>query len=252
MPSVSYRPHPSAHVVVARSRPAAALALVLGLGAWPLEARAAAPDAAVAPVSQHAVSQHAVSQHEWPAEPREESYRDLLTLSYVLAPFLALGVGHTLAELEAEDSVAVLAGTTMFLTPAAVHMAHGNVGHGPLAFLGMGGSTVAGMFLGGVVGYNIGSIGCDSDEDSSCDFAGLDGLVFGALIGGVTGYTGFAIYDVLDNGAVAIDAVATHKGPPADRASLHLWLSPLPAAKVERAEPTSPFGGVFVGATLQM
>jgi hypothetical protein len=249
MPSVSYHPHLSAHVVVARSRPVAALALLLGLGAWPLEARGAAPDAAVAPVSQHAVSQHAV-----PAEPREESYRDLLTLSYVLAPFLALGVGHTLAELEAEDGVAVLAATTMFFTPAAVHMAHGNVGHGPLAFLGMAGSTAAGMFLGGFVGYNIDSqLSCDPAEDSDgCDFAGINGLIFGALIGGVTGYTGFAIYDVLDNGAVAVDAVAIDRGPSTDRASLHLWLSPLPAAKVERTESTSPFGGALIGATLQM
>jgi hypothetical protein len=239
MPSVSDRPHLSAHVVVAGSRPAAALALLLGLGACPIEARAAEPDARGAPVSQH----------ELPEEPREQSYRDVLTLSYVLAPFLALGVGHTLAELEADDGLAAIGAGTMFLAPAAVHMAHGNVGHGPLSFLGLAGSTAAGLLLGGVVGYNLDSqLSCDPAEDSDgCDFAGINGLIFGALIGGVTGYTGFAIYDVLDNGAVTVDAA-----PPADRASLHLWLSPLPAAKVERAESTSPFGGVQIGATLQM
>jgi len=238
MPSVSYRPHPSAHAVVARSRPAAALALLIGLGAWPLDARAAGPDAAVAPVSQH----------EIPAEPREESYRGLLTLSYVLAPFFALGVGHTLAELEADDGVAAIGASTVFLAPAAVHMGHGNVGHGPLAFLGLAASTAVGTVVGGVVGANVGSLDCDPAEDSdSCAFAGLSGLVIGAMVGGVSGYAGFAIYDVLDNGAVAVD-----EAPPADHASLHFWLTPLPAAKREGIEPTSPFGGLQLGATLQM
>jgi hypothetical protein len=238
MPSVPHRPHLFAHAVVARSRPAAALGLLLGLGAWPLEALAAPPDAATAPVSLPESS----------AAPREESYRGLLTTSYVLAPFLALGVGHTLAELEVDDNVAALGAGAMSLTPAVVHMAHGNVGHGPLAFLGLVGSTAAGTLLGGVVGYNLDSLGCDPAEDSDgCDFAGINGLILGALLGGVAGYTGFAIYDVLENGAVSVD-----EAPPADHASLQLWLTPLPAPKRENGEAASPFGGLQIGATLQM
>lgn len=234
MPSVPRRPHLSAHPVVARSRPAAALALLLGLGAWPLEALAAPP--APAP------------QHESPAAPREESYRLLLTTSYVLAPFFALGVGHTLAELEADDPLAVFGAATMSLAPAIVHMAHGNVEHAPLAFLGLVGSTGVGTVLGGVVGYSIDSFGCDPAQDSDgCDFAGITGIIVGALVGGVTGYTGFAIYDVLEHGAVAVD-----DAPPVDQASLQLWLSPLPAAKRERGEATTPIGGLLIGASLRM
>jgi hypothetical protein len=288
MPSVPQRPHPSAHVVVARSRRTAELvplhgekpgadfgflllALLLGLGAWPLEALAAPPGAAAVP---HALdparwaSLHSVrplhgekpgadfgfllpapaTQPELTAVPREESYRGLLTMSYVLAPFVALGVGHTLAEIEADDAVAAVGAGTMCLAPAVVHMAHGNVGHGPLAFLGLAASTAVGTVVGGIVGSSVGSLGCDPAEDSDgCDFAGINGLVIGALLGGVTGYTGFAIYDVLENGAVAVD-----DAPPPDRASLQLWLSPLPAARREHGEATTSVGGLLIGASLQM
>jgi hypothetical protein len=239
MPTVPQRPHPSAHVVVARSRRAAALALLLGLGAWPLDALAAPPDPARgAPATQP----------ESTAAPREESYRGLLTMSYVLAPFAALGVGHTLAELEVDDEFAAIGGGTMFLAPAVVHMTHGNVGHGPLAFLGLVASTAVGTVVGGAVGSNVGSLGCNPAEDSdSCEFAGINGLVIGALLGGVAGYTGFAIYDVLDNGAVAVD-----DAPPPDHASLQLWLSPLPAATREHGEATTRVGGLLIGASLQM
>src|SRR5262245_11266324 len=130
MSSVSHLPQSSAHVVVARSRWAAAFGLLSALS-WPLEALAAPTDAAGAPMSQH----------ELPAAPRADSYRGLLTTSYVLAPFAALGVGHLLSEAETDDTVAVIGGSAMFLAPAGVHMAHGNVTHGPLAFLGLAGST---------------------------------------------------------------------------------------------------------------
>jgi hypothetical protein len=222
--------------VVALSR-WAALALLAALPCWSRAAVAQVPDAAVAPASRHEV----------PAS-REASYRGLLTTSYVLAPFLALGVGHLLSEGEAEDEIAALGAGTMFLVPAGVHMAHGNVAHGPLSFLGLAGSTGVSLLLGGFVGYNLGALGCDPAEDSEgCDFAGINGLVAGALLGGVTGYTAFAIYDVSANGAVALD-----EAPPADHASLGLWLSPMPAAKNERGEATAPFGGLQIGASLQM
>lgn len=236
MSSVTLPPQSFAQVVVAGSR-WAACALLTALASWPSEVAAQAADSAEPPASPHEV----------PA-PREESYRGLLTTSYVLAPFLALGVGHMLSEGEAEDEIAALAAGTMFFVPAAVHMAHGNVAHGPLSFLGLAGSTSVSLLLGGFVGYNLGALGCDPAEDSDgCEFSGLNGLVAGALLGGITGYTAFAIYDVSANGAVALDAA-----PPVDHASLGLWLSPLPAAKNERGEATSAFGGLQIGATLQM
>lgn len=241
MPTVLKPPRLSAHAVVSHSRrPAAALALLLALASWSREAQAVPPGVARARASRQEPSAPPAS-----APPGEESYRGLLAASYLLAPFAALGVGHLLSEAEADDGLAVLGAGAMFLAPAAVHMSNGKVAHGPLAFLGLAASTGVGTLLGGFVGYNLAAQGCDPAEDSDgCSFAGLDGLIIGALVGGVSGYTGFAIYDVSENGAV--DA------PPPDHASLELWLSPLPAAKRDHAEATTPFGGLQIGATLTM
>ncbi|HTV19317.1 MAG TPA: hypothetical protein VMG12_11615 [Polyangiaceae bacterium] len=179
--------------------------------------------------------------------PAEDSYRTLLATSYVLAPFAALAVGGALSEAEARDEGAVLVASSMFLAPAVVHMAHGKLEHGPLAFLGMAGSTAVGIVAGGAIGYAIDSADCDPDEDSdSCDFAGIGGLIFGALFGGVAGYTGFAIYDVTMNGAVQ------HEQPASDQASLQLWLTPLRAARHEREQTAAPVDGLMLGATLQL
>lgn len=232
-------PRLCAHTVASRSRRASMLGLLCALGAWSLGAQAAPPPGAV----------HTPEwQLEPPAPPREASYRPSLTASYVFAPVLAVGVGHLLAELEAADSVAALGATTMFLAPAAVHMARGKVLHGPLAFLGLAGSTAVGTLLGGVVGYNLDLLGsCDRDENSDCFFEGFDGLAIGALVGAVTSYTAFAIYDVSANGAVLI-----RETPSADQASLQLWLSPLPVPKRERAAVPSRYSGLQIVATLRM
>ena len=252
MPSVFNPPQFPAHSVARGSRKLrAALALSFAFGSWSLQA-SAAPIAPASAAASASASFEASEPEPSAAEPsvaqREESYRGVLTASYVLAPFLALAVGHTLSESEVDDGVAVLGAGTMFLSPAVVHMAYGNVEHGPLSFLGLAGSTAVGTLVGGFVGYQLDSFGCEPAEDSDgCDFAGIGGLIVGSLIGGVTGYTGFAIYDVTANGAVELASE-----PPPDRASLQLWLSPLPAAKAERAAATSPFGGLQIGATLRM
>jgi hypothetical protein len=239
-------PRFSFHGVVSHSRLCAlALTSVFVPGWWPREAlatpvdgvpRAAKPSPEVQPLPQAS-----------PALPAEKSYRDVLATSYVVAPALALAAGHTMAEMETSDSGAVLGAAALFLAPAIVHMAHGKGVHGPLAFLGMTAITTVGTLLGGMVGHGIAASGCDPEEDSEgCDFAGINGFVLGALIGGVGGYTGFAIYDVSENGAVPLEE------PRGDRASLQLWLSPLPAARRERVEPAPAFGGVQIGATLAM
>jgi hypothetical protein len=239
MPSVFYPPQSFVHTVVPRSRRSAAVfALLLAFASWPRPALAAPPDPAEASPAQAKPTYL----------PREESYRGALTLSYVLAPFLALGFGSLLSGGDADDGVAAFGAGSMLLAPAVVHMSHGKVLHGPLSFLGLASSTTVGTLLGGLIGFNLDSLDCDPAEDSDgCDFAGLNGLVVGALLGGVVGYTGFAIYDVTANGALVLD-----EAPPPDRAALQLWLSPLPAAKNERAEAAAPFGGLLIGASLQM
>jgi len=259
-------PQSQAHGVVARSRPLAlASALGLAIAACPLEALAApsgAPSETMAPLAQssaapaakaplaHAPAAPLVETSPEPLEdaptPREDSYRGLLTASYILAPFAALAVGGGLSELEVSDELAVFGAGSMFLAPSIIHGAHGNE-LAPLSFFGLVGSTVGGMFIGGVAGYYFGGLGCDPEEDSdSCDFAALGGVVYGALLGSVAGYTSFAIFDVAMNGAVPME------DPRADRATLQLWVNPLPAVRTERAESTSPFSGVQLGATLTM
>lgn len=247
-------PQRLAHTVVGASRPrAAGLLAALALGACPLEALAAPPAEAVAPPraaplaapdGERAWRDADASPPGASAPPPEGSYRGALTASYVIAPFLALAVGGALSELEVSDQVAVLGGAGMFLAPAAIHVANGNA-VAPLSFLGLVGSTALGTVVGGVAGHFIGSAGCDPAEDSDgCSFASLGGIIVGSLLGGVAGYTSFAIYDVTMNGAVPRDE------PGADRASLQLWLNPLPRS--ERAASGSPFSGLQIGATLAL
>jgi hypothetical protein len=164
-----------------------------------------------------------------------------------MAPLLAMGVGGMLSGLEVDDPLAVFGATSMFLAPAVVHMAHGNTAQGPVSFLLLGLSTGAGLVLGSITGYYIDSSGCDPSEDSdSCDFAGINGIIWGGLIGSVAGYTGFAIYDVSENGAEPLDERAS------DHARVELWLSPVSAPKRARAEGTPGFDGVQLGARLVM
>ena len=248
-----------AGAVVARSRPLAAVLVSAALGAWPLQAQAAEAHAAPTRAGRIRPRPSPPPQAPEPDEDADEdeestshltegeSYRGALTASYVMAPLLALGVGGLLSGMEADDTWAVLGGTAMFLAPAAVHMGNGNVAQGPLSFLLLAGSTGAGMLLGGLTGYYVDAADCDPDQDSdSCDFAGFAGLVVGTLIGGVVGYTGFAIYDVSENGAVPLDESAT------DHARLELWLSPVAAPQRSRVDASSPFAGVQLGARLVM
>jgi hypothetical protein len=239
-------------VVVPRSRPLAAALVSAALGAWPLQAHAAETPA---PATRAARAHPRPSPPPQPPEVDEEStsaptegesYRGALTASYVMAPLLALGVGGLLSGMEVDDTWAVLGGTAMFLAPAAVHMGHGNVTQGPVSFLLLAGATGAGVLLGGLTGYYIDSADCDPAQDSDgCDFAGFTGLVAGALIGGVGAYTGYAIYDVSENGALPLDESAT------DEARLELWLSPVATPSRSRGE-ARPFDGVQLGARLVM
>lgn len=228
------------HAVVARSRrcrvplgltPVVAIATAL---AGPLPA-AAAPGAA-APAEATPAPRPII-------HPERRTYRTALATSYVLAPLAAVAVGHGLAELEAADTTAVLAGATLFLAPAVVHVGYGNVGRGLAAFPELLALTGLGIFIGGGAGFFIDAASCTSDGDE-CDFAGLTGLAVGALLGGVAAYTAYAIYDVSEN-AVVIGERST----PA-RASVQLWLAPTrPERRKERASAPT-WSGLEFGARL--
>jgi hypothetical protein len=179
--------------------------------------------------------------------PQRQSYALLLGTTYVAAPFLALAVGGGLAELEADDTVAVLGGASMFLLPAIVHIAHGNDPHGALSFLELAGSTALGTLVGGVAGYAIGSAGCPDHDSEECDFAGLPGLIVGSLLGGLTGYTAYAVYDVSSNASVLRE---TSRASPS--VSLQLWLQPLAGRRSRASEPSRSVDGLQLGATLHL
>jgi hypothetical protein len=177
-------------------------------------------------------------------DPERRSYALPFGVSYVLAPFLALGVGGGLSKLTNDDTLSVVGGGLMFLLPAAVHMAHGNVGHGAAVFPEQLLITALSFFAGGGVGYAIGAAVCPGDGEE-CEYAGWEGALFGAVVGGLAGYTAFAIYD-LDNDAWVPAKAATSK------ASLRLWLSPLPGSSNARAEVASPWRGLQLGVTLAL
>jgi hypothetical protein len=177
-------------------------------------------------------------------DPERRSYALPLGVSYVLAPFLALGVGGGLSKLTNDDTLSVVGGGLMFLLPAAVHMAHGKVGHGAAVFPEQLLITALSLFAGGGIGYAIDAAGCPGDGEE-CDFAGLEGLVIGAAVGGLAGYTAFAIYDIHNDAWVPAKAAAP-------QASLRLWLSPLSGSSRPRAEGASLWHGLQLGVTLAL
>jgi hypothetical protein len=182
-----------------------------------------------------------------PFSPPPQTYSGLLGGAYIVAPVLALAVGGALAELEVDDTYAVLGGISMFMLPAAVHIGYGNEPHGPLSFLALGAVTVVGIAVGGFVGFGIDYAGCPEDDSDHCDFAGITGLVVGALVGGVAGYTVYAAYDVSSNASVPSEPPA-----PTQRASLQPWLRPLAAPRSFVSEGSTTWDGFQLGATLRM
>jgi hypothetical protein len=206
----------------------------------------AAGDAAAGDAAAGDAAAPAPAMAPYVAPPRQ-SYSFLLGGAYVLTPLLALAVGGGLAEMEADDTVAVLGGASMFLLPAIVHIANGNNPHGPLSFLEMAGATALGTFLGGGLGYAIDYAGCPEHDSEECDFAGVTGLFVGAFLGGLTGYTTYAIYDVASNASVPGRA-----SPATPEASLQLWMQPVVGRRSVTSEASSAVDGVQVGAALRM
>jgi hypothetical protein len=210
------------------------------------ERAASAPAASARPASEH--PSRAELPPEIPTSPVRHSHAGLLTASYVLAPLLALAVGGGISKLTKRDEISVTGGCLMFLLPASVHVAHGKAGQGLVSFAQMVGFTLVGGVVGGIIGGVYSSETCTSDSSDGCEFAGLAGLMGGSLIGGVAGYTGFAIYDVWANATYLTDEPGA---PEADAASLPLWVQPVPA-RAEQANAVGPWSGLQLGLSLAM
>jgi hypothetical protein len=241
MPSVFQNPQVFIRTVVERSRRRAALLAVLLLGGWP-RAVSAAPRQPPPPEPAPAVAARAPGST---LAPERQNYQLLLATSYVLAPLLALGVGGGLSKLETDDAVAVVGGGLMFLLPATVHIAHGNGGHGAASFGELFTLTALSAVAGGGVGFIVADAACSSDGDE-CDFAGLEGLIYGGLLGALAGYTGYAIYDVTQNAFVPDEEARS-----AD-ATLRLWIGPAGSERRSSAGASNPWTGFQLGARLEL
>jgi hypothetical protein len=236
--------------VVAHSRGCAALTLLLAVTGSVRSAAAVEsepPPSAARPLAEH--PSPAELPPEVPTPPLRHAYAGLLTASYVLAPLLAAAVGGGISKLTKRDEISVTGGCLMFLLPASVHAAHGKVGQGLASFAQTAGFTLAGAVVGGLVGGVYSSETCS--PDSSCEFAALPGMIGGALIGGVVGYAGFAIYDVSANASYPTAAPAKPQAPAGNAASLQLWLNPIPA-RAEQASAVGPWSGLQLGLSLAM
>ena len=99
-------------------------------------------------------------------------------------------------------------------------------------------ATLAASAVGALAGGLIGTSGCDDDSD--CELAyGMSGAITGALIGGVAGYVGYAIYDVSENSSVA----------PAEPQSgaVRVWALPVMARQEGSTNVTPRVDGAMVG-----
>jgi hypothetical protein len=241
MQSVFQNPHVVIRTVVERSRGSALLLALVLVGGWPRRVSAAPLESARLEPAPAA----AASAPPAIVEPERQNYQLLLATSYVLGPLLALGVGGGLSKLELDDTLAVVGGGLMFLLPATVHIAHGNGGHGAASFGELFTLTALSAVAAGGVGFIIADAACSSDGDE-CDLAGLEGLVYGGLLGALAGYTGYAIYDVSQN------AFALGEKVPSADATLRLWIGPASTERHGSAAASNPWTGFQLGARLEL
>lgn len=178
------------------------------------------------------------------SKPERTSYGTLLAASYVAAPPLAIAAGAGLFELTGDDTLSVLGGGLMFLLPASVHIAHGN-GRGVASAFEMIAVTAAGVLVGGATGFIIDRETCSNPDGEECDLAGLNGIIYGGLLGGLLGYVGYAIYDVSENASVV-----TEKGA-SGGSSWHVWVTPLASRRREMSGTNGAWNGVELRAALQ-
>jgi hypothetical protein len=174
--------------------------------------------------------------------PRVEmkSYALPLGLAYLLAPGLALAAGGGLSELEVDDGYAVLGGAVMFTLPAGVHLYNDQTEQAGHSLLTMVGITAGGILVGGILGWVIGSRGCEGNEDSDACNRRLGTTPVGAAIGGTVGYVGHAIWDVAANSA-APKRTATTMGEPL------IWVAPNISRREQDGHSGAKLEGLQVG-----
>jgi hypothetical protein len=137
----------------------------------------------------------------------------------------------------------------MFGLPAATHAYHAGTERGVIGFGSMLGVTMGGIIGGGMLGFAIGSLGCDENFESDCEWDGFTYMIGGAVAGGVLGYVGHAIYDVAANSSVpapGTDAAASHAMP------IQLWFYPSMAQRQEGGARGPVLDGLQVGLALSL
>lgn len=177
----------------------------------------------------------------------------MLAGAYVVAPLFALAIGGGLSELEASDTLAVAAASTMFLAPMAVHLLHDQGDRALLALASLLGITFAGTIAGGGLGYLENEIDCDPDQNSECADRAIGTTIVGAALGSMVGYVTSAVLDV--------SLRSSAPEAPSNSASLRLWLVPAraesgsntPSVQLRAAAP-NPLGvdGLLMGMTLRL
>jgi hypothetical protein len=100
--------------------------------------------------------------------------------------------------------------------------------------------------LAGGIGYVIGNQGCPDHDSEECDFAGFNGLMLGAVLGSVAGYTTYAIVDVASNASVL------REKPLRPTAALQFWLRPQASRERQRADNGVRWDGLQLGVTWRL
>jgi hypothetical protein len=193
-------------------------------------------------------SAHAAPAQADEADVRNEpdSYALPLGLAYVLAPGLALAAGGGLSELEVDDGFAVLGGAVMFTLPAGAHLYNGRAEQAGISLASMVGITAGGFLVGGILGWVIGSRGCEGNSDSDECNRRLETTPVGAAIGGTLGYVGHAIWDVAAHSDVPTAADAPKRAEPL------LWFYPTLSSSDRDAEGRTKLDGFQAGVSLSL
>ncbi|HWO10883.1 MAG TPA: hypothetical protein VNN80_15420 [Polyangiaceae bacterium] len=244
----------SSGCVARRSRPWLALAALTFAALAPREAAAVPAKATTTSVKAATGSDKAVTTRATagtsssgrgepkppPAPPTD--YATGLTAAYVIAPLLAIPAGAAAYELTHDDTITAIAmGLAVVSVPVTTHAVNGTSGRAALTGVLLPVVTLGSMVALGYLGMLLGRSGCDGDTE--CEGLGSGyGWLGGAVVGGLGGYIGYAIYDVSQNSSLDEPQLAQR--------DLRLWA--LPVLDRERATPgeTMRIAGVLAGATL--
>ena len=204
-----------------------------------------------------------VRTNAWAAEPPEgetgsSSYWPWQGGAYLVAPFLALGLGAATFELTQNEVLTDVAAGIGFLLPASVHTAHREPERGLVSI-----GTMVGFSLGGAVAF--GGLGLAVARSTDCEDRDCDVTypLFGALFGLGAGYIANAVYDTVAH--TSLPATSTHveqgKLSPVLPVSWSFWATPIlsPGLVVSKAPDAIlpaklglPVNGIEIGASLSL